>query len=73
MDVVASLVRRPSRRRPATRMHAARMVWWMMTRLVWMMMRMVVNAEGGAEMDAKDYYYDDDGSTRTAPPLKMMH
>jgi len=35
---------------------------------------MVVNAEaeGGAEMDAKDYY-DDDGSTRTAPPLKMMH
>jgi len=33
---------------------------------------MVVNAEGGAEMDAKDYYYDDDGSTRTAPPLKMM-
>lgn len=41
--------------------------------MVWMMMRMVVNAEGGAEMDAKDYYYDDDGSTRsTAPPLKMM-
>ena len=40
------------------------------------MMRMVVNAEaeGGAEMDAKDYYYDDDdGSTSTAPPLKMMH
>ena len=47
-------------------MHAARMVWMMMTRLVWMMM--VVNAEGGAEMDAKDYY--DDGSTRRSP-LKM--
>ena len=50
-------------------MHAARMVWWMMTRLVWMMM--VMNAEGGAEMDAKDY---SDGSTRrstTSPALKM--
>ena len=31
-------------------------------------MMMVVNAEGGAEMDAKDYY--DDGSTRRSP-LKM--